>query len=55
MLRRPDMRIVLLVVFLLAMSTNPVFALFGIYIKALDGDIHVWASPAQWPRSASFR
>jgi predicted MFS family arabinose efflux permease len=37
MLRRPDMRIVLLVVFLLAMSTNPVFTLFGIYIKQIGG------------------
>jgi PPP family 3-phenylpropionic acid transporter len=38
MLRRPDMRIVLLVIFLLAISTNPVFVLFGIYITELGGD-----------------
>ena len=37
LLQRPDMRIVLLVVFLLAISTNPVFSLFGIYIKELGG------------------
>lgn len=37
MLRRPDVRILLLAIFLLAISTNPVFALFGIYIKTLGG------------------
>ena len=37
LLRRPNMRILLLVIFLLSISTNPVFALFGIYIKELDG------------------
>ena len=36
-LRQPDMRIVLLVIFLLAISTTPVFTLFGIYIEALGG------------------
>jgi MFS transporter, PPP family, 3-phenylpropionic acid transporter len=33
MLRRRDIQVVLLVVFLLAISTNPVFTLFGIYIS----------------------
>lgn len=37
MLRRPDVRVILLTVFLLAISTNGVFALFAIYIKALGG------------------
>lgn len=37
MLRQPNMRIVLLTVFLLASSTNPIFSFFGIYIKALGG------------------
>ena len=37
-LRRPDMRILLVSVLLLAISTNPVFALFGIYIQELGGD-----------------
>jgi PPP family 3-phenylpropionic acid transporter len=37
-LRRPDMRAVLLVVFLLSVATNPIFSLFGLYIAALGGD-----------------
>jgi PPP family 3-phenylpropionic acid transporter len=37
-LRRTDMRVLLLGVFLLAISTNPVFALFGIYVRDLGGD-----------------
>lgn len=37
MLRRPDMRVMLLVVFLLSIGTNPVFSLFGIYIINLGG------------------
>lgn len=37
MLRRPDMRIVLLTVFLLSSATNPIFSFFGIYIEALGG------------------
>ncbi len=38
MLRRPDMRVLLLVVFLLAISTSPIFSLFGIYITAIGGN-----------------
>jgi len=37
MFHRPDMRILLLVIFLLSISTNPVFALFGISIKEFGG------------------
>jgi MFS family permease len=37
MLRQREMQIVLLTVFLLAISTNAVFAFFGIYLKALGG------------------
>lgn len=37
MLRRPDMRIVLLTVFLLSSATNPIFSFFGLYIQALGG------------------
>ncbi len=37
MLSRADVRIVLVTVFILAISTNAVFALFGLYIKALGG------------------
>jgi MFS transporter, PPP family, 3-phenylpropionic acid transporter len=35
--RRPDMRTLLLAIFLLSASTQPVFALFGIYIEAIGG------------------
>ena len=37
MLRRTDIRVVLLTVYLLAISTNPVFGFFGIFIKELGG------------------
>jgi PPP family 3-phenylpropionic acid transporter len=37
MLRRPDIRMLLLTVFFLSISTNPVFALFGLYIADLGG------------------
>lgn len=37
-LRRADMRVLLAGVFLLAVSTNPVFALFGLYVRDLGGD-----------------
>lgn len=37
-LRRRDVQVMLLVVFILSIGTNPVFALFGLYIKALGGD-----------------
>jgi MFS transporter, PPP family, 3-phenylpropionic acid transporter len=37
MLRRADMRVVLLTVFLLSSATNPIFSFFGIYIQALGG------------------
>ena len=36
-LRRGDMRTLLLAIFLLSASTQPVFALFGIYVKAIGG------------------
>jgi MFS transporter, PPP family, 3-phenylpropionic acid transporter len=36
-LRRHDIRILLLAIFVLSASTQPVFALFGIYIKAIGG------------------
>ncbi len=36
-LRQPNMRVVLLTVFLLASSTNPIFSFFGIYIQELGG------------------
>jgi PPP family 3-phenylpropionic acid transporter len=36
-LRRGDMRVLLLTIFLLSASTQPIFALFGIYIRELGG------------------
>src|SRR5690606_839068 len=58
MLRRPDMRVLLLVVFLLAISTSPIFSLFGIYITAIGRHTGLAGAPrgaaASGPAPAPF-
>lgn len=41
LVRLPKIRVLLLTVFLLSLSANPIFALFGIYIQALGGNVSV--------------